>query len=197
MARPDVWVRSVNINRKHKEWWVRWFLLRINTTLLCFLCLLSIRSSAPKETEMPSAPPPTPPRLRRTRLSERIPPPPPPPLPPPRRHLPHDLRLYCYHLTSRSQPWPLTLHLTDSPPLLFVPKICKLPDGWRWRTRGGTSFPRRSRRCWSPLFCLADEEKENVLLMSKPEKFYKTFALLHLHLLPPHKLPPFVSESPG
>ncbi|XP_069382519.1 tpd52 like 2b isoform X5 [Paralichthys olivaceus] len=50
---------------------------------------MSIRSSAPEETETPSAPPPTPPPLRRILLSERTPPLPlPVPPPTPNCHLP-------------------------------------------------------------------------------------------------------------
>uniref|UniRef100_A0AAX7U157 Tpd52 like 2b n=1 Tax=Astatotilapia calliptera TaxID=8154 RepID=A0AAX7U157_ASTCA len=68
---------------------------------------MSIRSSVREEMETPSAPPPTPPPLRRTHLSEHSLPPP----PPPRRHLLHDLRLYCYHLVAEPH---LHLHLSSS-----------------------------------------------------------------------------------
>lgn len=92
--------------------------MTVHNTQVCFLSvavisplslLCSIRLLDPEGTVMWSAPPPTPPPPRRTRLSERIPP------SPLCCHLPHDLRLYCYHLTSQSQPWPLSLHLIESP----------------------------------------------------------------------------------
>ncbi|KAG7224308.1 hypothetical protein INR49_000551 [Caranx melampygus] len=73
--------------------------LGLTCRALPFSNSFSIRLLAPEGTAMWSAPPPTPPPPRRTHLSERIPPP-----PPLRCHLPHDLRLYCYHLTSQSQP---------------------------------------------------------------------------------------------